>query len=82
MLRDARGNSDLKKRGAAADICNMNQRWIFYDTDFVDDIRTKGNSDWPKYFVFAHEVAHHFNNDRQFRHRGQELLADVPQPAG
>ena len=74
-LRDAR-DAELRRQGAAAEICNINQRWIFYDPDFVDQIRVKGQSDWPKYFVFAHEVAHHFNNDPQDHHRDQELQAD------
>ena len=74
-LRDARDIA-LKTQGAAAQNCNINQRWIFYDPDFVEQIRTKGQSDWPKFFVFAHEVAHHVNNDPQDRHRDQELQAD------
>jgi hypothetical protein len=74
-LRDARDIA-LKTQGAAAQICNINQRWIFYDPDFVEQIRTKGQSDWPRYFIFAHEVAHHVNNDPQDHHRDQELQAD------
>jgi len=74
-LRDAR-DPELKAQGAAAQICNINQRWIFYDPDFVEQIRAKGQSNWPKYFLFAHEVAHLFNNDPQDHHRDQELQAD------
>ncbi len=74
-LRDAR-DPDLKLQGTAAQTCNVNQRWIFYDADFVEQIRIKGDSDWPKYFVFAHEVAHHFNNDPDFHQPNQEKLAD------
>jgi hypothetical protein len=74
-LRDAR-DVDLKKQGAAAEVCNRHERWIFYDPDFIEQIQTKGRSYWPTYFVFAHEVAHHFNNDPQFPRPDQELQAD------
>lgn len=75
MLRDAR-DPDLKVQGAAAGVCHQNQRSIFYDPDFIEQIQTKGNSYWPSYFVFAHEVAHHFNNDPLFHRPEQEKQAD------
>jgi hypothetical protein len=77
-VRDA----ELKTRVAAAQVCNVRERYIFYDPDSMEEIRTKGaGSYWPKYFVFAHEVAHHVNNDALEKREGEgdgapELKAD------
>ena len=65
----------LKKRGTAAQRCDEFQ-YIFYNPDFIEDIQNKSASYWPKYFVVAHEVAHHFNNDPNEHHPMQESLAD------
>jgi hypothetical protein len=75
QLRDTR-DPNLRAQGAAAELCRRNERWIFYDPDFVEQIRGNGQSDWPKYFIFAHEVAHHLNFDPEDHHLDQELKAD------
>jgi hypothetical protein len=61
-----------------AEICNGVQRYIFYNTDFVNSIRTRSGSDWSKYFTFAHEMAHHVNGDSLLHHENDkvELAAD------
>src|SRR4051812_32005006 len=41
LLRDLR-NPALHIQGAAAQTCNAYQRFIFYDPDFVEQIRSKG----------------------------------------
>jgi hypothetical protein len=75
-------DGDLVAQGTAAQTCFKNQRYIFYNPAFVDQIRTKAGNDWAKLFVFAHEVAHHFNNDPldpktdPAPNKNQELLAD------
>jgi hypothetical protein len=38
----------LKARGAVAQMCNGNQRWVFYSDEFVDEIVSRGRSNWPK----------------------------------
>ncbi|HEY7389814.1 MAG TPA: hypothetical protein VH640_14955 [Bryobacteraceae bacterium] len=77
LFGDSR-NPDLRQQGAAAQICNGNERYIFYNTDFVDNIRKQGGNDWPKYFTFAHEIAHHINGDTLLHHESNnvELAAD------
>lgn len=69
---------ELKERGAAAQLCNEFQRFIFYDPDFVERIRQQSGNDWPRYFTFAHEVAHHVNGDTLLNrdHDDVELSAD------
>jgi hypothetical protein len=69
---------ELVARGAAAQICNEVQRYIFYDPDFVQRIRVQGGNDWPRYFTFAHEVAHHVNGDTLLNRAVEdvELAAD------
>lgn len=68
---------NLRQQGAASQICNGNQRWIFYDPDFAESIRKENRNDRPKYFTFAHELAHHVNNDTLEHHRDEELNADA-----
>ena len=69
---------ELVTRGAAAQICNEVQRYIFYDPDFVQRIRRQGGNDWPRYFTLAHEVAHHVNGDTLLNRAVEdvELAAD------
>jgi hypothetical protein len=50
------------KDNAIASVCPDGQRYIFYDPDFIGNLRAVGGKDWPKYFVFAHEVGHHLRN--------------------
>ena len=76
MLRDSR-DASLRAQGAAAEVCNQGtQRWIFYDPDFVNKIQVNGQTNWPKYFVFAHEMAHHVNHHPLNHQPDQELQAD------
>jgi hypothetical protein len=69
-----------QRGGAAAQICNGTQRWIFYDPAYIDAIkRREGKSDLPRYFVLAHEAAHHVNGDTLNEgnwNKDQELAAD------
>jgi hypothetical protein len=54
-----------QKGGAAAQLCNGangSERWIFYDPAYIDGIRKSGG-DLSRYFVLAHETAHHVNGD-------------------
>jgi hypothetical protein len=67
-----------ERGGAAAEICNNGtQRWIFYDPQYIESIRD--SSDLARYFVLAHEIAHHINGDTLNEgnwNRDQELAAD------
>jgi hypothetical protein len=68
--------------GAAARLCGQysNERWIFFDQTYIDSIKPKGGkSDLPRYFVLAHEAAHHINGDTLVGNtwsKDQELAAD------
>ena len=76
-------SSDLvsDRGGAAAELCGTasTERWIFYDPQYIEKIRpTDGKGD-PRYFVLAHEAAHHINGDTLLGNRwnrDQELAAD------
>ena len=76
-------NALVKQRGgAAAQLCghNANERWIFFDPDYVEAIKPNGGkSDLPRFFVLAHEAAHHINGDTLIGNdwtKDQELAAD------
>lgn len=67
--------------GAAAKLCgHPTERWIFFDQAYIDEIKPKdGKSDLPRYFVMAHEAAHHINGDTLQGNtwsKDQELAAD------
>jgi Protein of unknown function (DUF1566) len=72
----------VTRRGAAAQLCGTasTERWIFYDPTYIEAIKpTDGKSDLPRYFVLAHEAAHHINGDTLLGNdwnRDQELAAD------
>jgi hypothetical protein len=72
-----------QKGGAAAALCgqNANERWIFFDPGYLDAIKPNGGkSDLPRYFVLAHEAAHHINGDTLVGTdwtKDQELQADL-----
>jgi len=73
----------VKQRGgAAAQLCGniSDERWIFFDPDYIDAIKPHGGeSDLPRYFVLAHEAAHHINGDTLVGNKwskDQELAAD------
>jgi hypothetical protein len=73
----------VKERGgAAAQLCGDNsaERWIFYDPVYIDAVKPiGGKSDLPRYFVLAHEAAHHINGDTLLGNdwsKDQELAAD------
>jgi formylglycine-generating enzyme required for sulfatase activity len=58
------------------------QRYIIYNTTYVERIKRSGGSDWPAFYVFAHEIGHHLNNHRfdlsdNAKSKEQELQADV-----
>jgi hypothetical protein len=55
-------DTERVKDNAMASVCPDGQRYIFYDPDFIQSLRTVGGKDWPKYFVFAHEIGHHLRN--------------------
>jgi len=71
-----------QRGGAAAQLCGSasNERWIFYDQTYIDRIKPDPEkSDLPRYFVLAHEVAHHINGDTLLGNdwsKDQELAAD------
>lgn len=52
----------LAQRIAVALICGGKDRYIFFDTGAVAEMNKSG-SEWAKYFVFAHEIAHHMHLD-------------------
>jgi len=71
-----------ERGGAAAQLCGIGstERWIFYDPTYVDSIvkSGRGKND-PRYFILAHEAAHHINGDTLQGGRwskDQELAAD------
>jgi formylglycine-generating enzyme required for sulfatase activity len=58
------------------------QRYIIYNTTYVERIKRSGGSDWPAFYVFAHEIGHHLSNHRfdlndNAKSKEQELKADV-----
>lgn len=57
-------------------------RYIIYNTTYVERIKNRSGTDWAAYFVFAHEIAHHLSNHRfdltdPGQSRQQELKADI-----
>jgi len=72
----------MQRGGAAAQLCghNANERWIFFAPEYIDAIRPNGGrSDLPRYFVLAHEAAHHVNGDTLVENnwtKDEELAAD------
>ena len=55
--------------GASAKLCGQysNERWIFSDQAYIDRIKPSGGKgDLPRYFVLAHEAAHHVNGDKLY----------------
>ncbi|MBL7774910.1 MAG: SUMF1/EgtB/PvdO family nonheme iron enzyme [Saprospiraceae bacterium] len=58
------------------------QRYIIYNTSYIERIKTSAGSDWAAFFVFAHEIGHHLNHHRfdiddPARRKEQELEADL-----
>lgn len=72
----------VKQRGgAAAQLCgHPTERWIFFDQVYIDSIKPKdGKNGFSRYFVLAHEAAHHINGDTLDGNRwtkDEELAAD------
>jgi hypothetical protein len=49
---------------AEAETCRVHEEYkpyIFYDPNWLGSLRTQRGTDWPKYFVLAHEIGHHQN---------------------
>lgn len=70
-----------QKGGAAAKLCDGiggTERWIFFDPKYIESLKTYGGNDSPRYFVLAHEAAHHINRDTLAQNwtKDQELRAD------
>ncbi|MBL7774735.1 MAG: SUMF1/EgtB/PvdO family nonheme iron enzyme, partial [Saprospiraceae bacterium] len=58
------------------------QRYIIYNTAYIERIKSSAGTDWAAFFVFAHEIGHHLNNHRfdlsdEGARKEQELRADV-----
>ena len=58
------------------------QRYIIYNTAYIERIKQSAGTDWAAYYVFAHEIGHHLNNHRfdlsdSDARKEQELRADV-----
>ncbi len=58
------------------------ERYILYNTAYIERIKASEGSDWAAFFVFAHEIGHHLNNHRfdltdNQKQKEQELQADV-----
>jgi formylglycine-generating enzyme required for sulfatase activity len=58
------------------------QRYIIYNTTYIERIKRSRGSDWPAFYVFAHEIGHHLSNHRfdlndDVKSKEQELKADV-----
>jgi hypothetical protein len=74
-------SADLVKQrgGAAAIICGQHKedRWIFFDPTYIEKIKDQSNL--ARYFVLAHEAAHHINGDTLIGNnwsKDEELAAD------
>lgn len=52
----------MVRNNAVAVVCSDEQRYIFYDPAFIANLQSVGGKDWPRYFVFAHEIGHHLLN--------------------
>lgn len=66
---------------AEAIIDEKGYRIILYDPAFLDRLNTSTNSDWPRWSILAHEIAHHLyqhllTNANLERKRADELAAD------
>jgi hypothetical protein len=70
-------DKDLRQQVAAAEICNATDRYIFFSLPAIEGMQKSG-AGWAKYFVLAHEIAHHINGDTLVHHEDAnvELLAD------
>lgn len=78
-LLPSNNDAVARKGGAAAQLCNATERWIFYDPTYVDRIAPIDGQNLARYFVLAHEVAHHVNGDTFYSEgwrKDQELAAD------
>lgn len=40
---------------------NYQERYIFYDSDFLDKADGDSSEKWGSYFILAHEIGHHLN---------------------
>lgn len=40
---------------------NYKERYIFYDSDFLDKADGSSEGKWGSYFILAHEIGHHLN---------------------
>jgi hypothetical protein len=57
-------------------------RYILYNTSYVERIKNNAGTDWAAYFVFAHEIGHHLSNhsfdlNNAQMSKQQELQADI-----
>ncbi len=57
------------------------QRYILYNTSFLEDFKKDANTKWAAYCVMAHEIGHHLNNhdfelDDKKKRKLMELEAD------
>lgn len=53
-------SSDCKNALATAE---GKQRYILYNTSFLEDFKKDAKTKWAAYCVMAHEIGHHLNND-------------------
>ena len=59
-----------------------NQRYILYNTSFLEDFKKDARTKWAAYCVLAHEIGHHLNNhdfesNDSRQRKKMELEADV-----
>jgi len=58
---------------------NYKERYIFYDSDFLDKADGNSSEKWGSYFILAHEIGHHLNGhslDNKGSTPAYELEAD------
>ena len=69
-------------QNAEAQISDSNQRYIFYNASFMQEMQAKTGRYWSLVFVVAHEVGHHIAGHLDFQDQNHQVELEADRYAG
>lgn len=69
-------------QNAEAQISDNNQRYIFYNASFMQEMQAKTGRYWSLVFVVAHEVGHHIAGHLDFQGQNHQIELEADRYAG
>ena len=69
-------------QNAEAQISESNQRYIFYNANFMQEMQAKTGRYWSLVFVVAHEIGHHIAGHLDFQGQNHQVELEADRYAG